>query len=86
MRRQKVLCVSFDMAVSDIRRAALNEAGYAVTTTTDVKEALNFLSREKFDLVIVGHRFATPDKYVLTDPQRTGLRGAQANAGIVLTH
>ena len=66
MRRQKVLCVSFDMAVSDIRRAALNEAGYAVTTTTEVKEALNFLSREKFDLVIVGHRFATADKYVLT--------------------
>ncbi len=66
MRRQKVLCVSFDIAVSDIHRAALNKAGYAVTSTTDVKETLNFLSREKFDLVIVGHRFATADKYVLT--------------------
>jgi DNA-binding response OmpR family regulator len=66
MRGQKVLCVSFDMTVSDIRRAALKQAGYAVTATTDVKEALDLLSREEFDLVIVGHRFARADKDLLT--------------------
>lgn len=66
MRGPKVLCVSFDMTVSDIRCAALREAGYAVTGTTRVREALELLSREAFDLVIVGHRFPTPDKYVLT--------------------
>jgi DNA-binding response OmpR family regulator len=65
MREHKVLCVSFDTAVSDIRCAALKQAGYAVTATIDVKEALQLLSREKFDLVIVGHRFATADKYLL---------------------
>ncbi len=65
MREQKVLCVSFDKAVSDIRCAALKESGYAVTATIDVKEALDLLSREKFDLVIVGHRFAKADKYLL---------------------
>jgi DNA-binding response OmpR family regulator len=66
MRGRNVLCVSFDMAVSDIRSAALKEAGYAVTTTINAKEALDLLSREKFDLVIVGHRFAAADKYLLT--------------------
>jgi len=40
MTGQKVLCVSSDMAVSDIRCAALKEAGYAVTATIYVKEAL----------------------------------------------
>jgi len=66
MNHQKVLCVSFDRAVSDIRCAALKEAGYAVTATINVNEARDLLSREKFDLVIVGHRFATADKYLLT--------------------
>jgi DNA-binding response OmpR family regulator len=65
MRGKKVLCVSFDKAVSDIRCAALKEAGYAVTATIDVKEALDLLSRERFDLLIVGHRFAKADKYLL---------------------
>ena len=66
MRRQNVLCVSFDQAVSGIRCAALKEAGYAVTATINVEKALDLLSRERFDLVIVGHRFATADKYLLT--------------------
>jgi len=65
MREQRVLCVSFDLAVSDIRCAALRGAGYAVTATTNLKKALDLLCRERFDLVIVGHRFATADKYVL---------------------
>jgi DNA-binding NtrC family response regulator len=66
VKEPKVLCISFDRAVSDIRCDALRKAGYAVTATIDVKEALDLLSREKFDLVIVGHRFATADKYLLT--------------------
>jgi len=65
MRGQRILCISFDLAVSDIRCAALRGAGYAVTATIDVKRALDLLSRERFDLVIVGHRFATADKYLL---------------------
>ena len=66
MRGQKVLCVSFDLAVSDLRCAALKKAGYAVTATINAREAVDLLSREQFDLVIVGHRFATADKYLLT--------------------
>lgn len=65
MKERKVLCISFDKSVSDIRCVALKEAGYTVTATIDVKEALDLLSREKFDLVIVGHRFASADKYLL---------------------
>jgi len=66
MRVQKVLCVSFDLTVSNIRCAALRGAGYAVTATINVGKALDLLSRERFDLVIVGHRFVTADKYLLT--------------------
>ena len=65
MPEQRVLCVSFDMTVSDSRRAALTEAGYTVRATNRIKEGLDWLSREKFDLVIIGHRFSTEDKYVL---------------------
>jgi DNA-binding response OmpR family regulator len=66
MREQRVLCVSFDRMVSDSRCAALREAGLNVTATTSVNEALDLLSREKFDLVIVGHRFPREEKYLLT--------------------
>jgi len=65
MKQPRVLCISFDTAVSDLRCAALREAEYAVTATIDVQEALHHLSRETFDLVIVGHRFAAADKYLL---------------------
>jgi len=65
MKQPRVLCISFDTAVSNLRCAALREAEYAVTATIDVQEALRHLSRETFDLVIVGHRFAAADKYLL---------------------
>jgi hypothetical protein len=42
----KVLCVSFDTTVSDGRSAVLKEAGYNVTATTRVKQALECLFRE----------------------------------------
>jgi len=66
MRGQKVLCVSSDITVSNIRCAALKQAGYAVTATIHVEEALELLSRQTFDLVIVGHRFSKADKDLLT--------------------
>jgi DNA-binding response OmpR family regulator len=66
MPEQRVLCVSFDKVVSDSRSAALRAAGFSVTATTRIKEALDLLSRERFDLVVVGHRFSTEDRYVLT--------------------
>lgn len=62
----KVLCVSFDKTVSDLRCAALKHVGYEVSSTIDVKEALDLLSREKFDLVIVGHRFSQANKDLIT--------------------
>ena len=36
-----------------------------MTATTNVKEALELLSRERFDAAIVGHRFAAEEKQVL---------------------
>ncbi|MBZ5719863.1 MAG: hypothetical protein LAO03_05735 [Acidobacteriia bacterium] len=65
MPERKILCVSFDTMVSESRRTALEEAGYDVTAATSVKKALEFLNRERFDAVIVGHRFPAEEKYVL---------------------
>jgi DNA-binding response OmpR family regulator len=65
MPKRRLLCVSFDRMVSENRQATLKEAGYDVTATTSVKEALELLSRERFDGVIVGHRFPVEEKYVL---------------------
>ena len=58
----KILCVSFDAAVSDLRCGALRQAGYAVTPTLKIGEAREFLSRDKFDLVLIGHRFSPEEK------------------------
>jgi len=65
MLKRRILCVSFDRLVSENRRVALKEAGYDVTATTDVKEALALLSPGSFDALIVGHRFAPEEKYLL---------------------
>jgi DNA-binding response OmpR family regulator len=92
MPERRVLCVSFDMTVSDSRRAALTEAGYAVRATNRIKEGLDWLSREKFELVIIGHRFSTEDKYVLAVEAREKANtpvllvcGASADAEIPAT-
>ncbi|MFZ0862423.1 MAG: hypothetical protein WCA27_17460 [Candidatus Sulfotelmatobacter sp.] len=57
--------MSFDKMVSEARSAALKEAGYDVTATTDAKKALELLSPGSFDAVIVGHRFSPEEKYLL---------------------
>jgi len=70
MPERKVLCVSFDKTVSDSRCAMLRQGGYAVTAITSPDEALELLGREKFDLIIVGHRFPTADKQELAAQAR----------------
>lgn len=63
MTKDRVLCVSFDRTVSDMRSDALRKAGFTVTTTTKISEAMELLlSGEKFDLVIIGHRFSREEK------------------------
>ena len=65
MSKRRILCVSFDSAVSDSRRTTLKEAGYDVMATTDVKEAEELLNVESFDAVIIGHRFSRDERYLL---------------------
>jgi DNA-binding NtrC family response regulator len=65
MDRRKVLCVSFDKTVSDDPYAILTEADYDVAATSDIQDALGLLSRERFDAVIIGHRFHREEKYAL---------------------
>ena len=65
MLKPRVLCISFDKAASDNRRNNLQQAGYEVTARTTINEGLDLLTREKFDAVIVGHRFSVEEKYLL---------------------
>ncbi len=65
MPEQRLLCVSFDKVVSDSRAAAFRAAGFIVTATTRIKEALGLLASHNFELVVIGHRFSREDRYVL---------------------
>ena len=65
MPNQKVLCISFNRFVSESRCSSLKEAGYDVTATTSAKEGLDLLNSDRFDAVIIGHRFSAEDKYLL---------------------
>ncbi len=65
MPEPKLLCVSFDKTVSDSRCSILKQGGYAVTAITSIDEALQLLGREKFDLVVIGHRFPRDNKLKL---------------------
>jgi len=70
MPERKVLCVSFDKTVSDSRCAILRQGGYAVTAITSSEEALQLLAGEKFDLVVIGHRFPKTNKQELATQAR----------------
>ena len=65
MPTRRILCVSFDRVASENRRLSLMEAGYEVTARTSVEEGLDLLNRERFDAVIVGHRFSSEERYLL---------------------
>ncbi len=65
MSKPRILCVSFDGVVSEIRSGSLKDAGYDVTALTSISKALEFLNRNEFDAVIIGHRFAAKEKYLL---------------------
>ncbi len=62
----KVLCLSFDQAVSDLRHKALTEAGYNVHATVDLDEAMRLLKPGIFAAIIIGHRFSKPERRILT--------------------
>ncbi len=65
MSSRKVLCISFDRVVSESRCSTLKEAGYEVTARTNINEGLDLLNRERFDAVVIGHRFPTNEKHLL---------------------
>lgn len=65
MHRRKVLCVSLDKTSSDDPYAVLTEADCDIVATGDIQDALQLLSRERFDAVVIGHRFHREEKYAL---------------------
>ena len=79
MPSRKVLCISFDKVVSDSRCSSLREAGYEVTAITNIDEAMDLLSRETFDVVVLGHRFSKDEKYLTAAQAKE-----KSNAPVVL--
>jgi len=68
--KKTILNVSFDETVAASRQNALEEAGYAVVSTTQVADALQRMASVAFDLLIVGHRFSNSDKRRLSTEAR----------------
>jgi DNA-binding NtrC family response regulator len=66
----KVLCVSFDDAVSRARVETLTQAGCEVTATLHPEEAIRLLSFEKFDVAVIGHRFPKTERHHLAETAR----------------
>lgn len=66
----KVLCVSFDEAVSRARVETLTRAGCEVTATLLPQEAVRLLSFEKFDVAVIGHRFPKTERHHLAETAR----------------
>lgn len=65
MSSPKILCLSFDKAVSDLRCKTLTDAGFEVHSTVDLDEAMRLLKPEAFAAVVIGHRFSKPERRIL---------------------
>jgi len=59
MMAKRILFLCYDRRVMMQRKLVLEDAGYRVTGTTKDAEALDLLTHEKFDLVIVGDKMPT---------------------------
>ncbi len=66
----KVLCISFDEAVSHARLEMLARLGCEVLATIHPEEAIRLLSAQKFDLVVVGHRFPKTERHHIAETAR----------------
>ncbi len=66
----KVLCVSFDDAVSHARLEMLGHLGCEVFATVHPEEAIRLLASQRFDLAIVGHRFPKTERHHMVETAR----------------
>ncbi len=66
----KVLCVSFDEAVSHARLEMLARLECQVFATIHPEEAIRLLASQKFDLAIVGHRFPKTERHHIVETAR----------------
>lgn len=63
----RVLCVSFDETVSHGRVELLVRLGYDVVATIHPQEAVRLLAAQKFDAVVLGHRFPKTERHHLAE-------------------
>ncbi len=63
----KVLCISYDEYVSHARLDMLARLGCEVLATIHPEEAIRLLSAQKFDLVVVGHRFPRTERHHIAE-------------------
>lgn len=63
----RVLCVSFDETVSHARVELLVRLGCDVVATIHPQEAVRLLAAQKFDVVVIGHRFPKTERHHLAE-------------------
>jgi DNA-binding response OmpR family regulator len=63
--KPKVLAVSQDQLLANIRRSILTRVGYTVTATENATEALIKLATQSFDLLILCHTLPNREKKLL---------------------
>ena len=74
-RPARVLSICREGGALATRNEILRLGGYAVTTATDVGDALATIDRQAFDLVIIGQRFDVAEKNLIaTEARRAGLK------------
>ncbi len=62
MAQRKILCVASDNAVNKRWCMTLTAEGYEVASAARIQHAVQLLSAERFDLVIVGYNFPDAER------------------------
>ena len=70
MPKNKLLFLSVDRTILEVRHRVFREAGYAVTSVIGIEEAIDLLARETFDLVVIGAGFSRNSKLALAKMAR----------------
>ncbi len=66
MAQVKILCVAFDKTLKERLCTLLTRVGYEIVGTTRTKHAMQVLTGNEFDLIILGHRFPKKERRELS--------------------
>lgn len=61
-RRKRILSLSKDQIVLQLRNAVMSMAGYRVSSPAQTEDALIMLAKERFALIVIGHTFSRKER------------------------